>query len=159
MFHSRVDGSATMWKEQSLWSCCGLMPWKNDSDATWYKTSRVAPAEALKAADQAGAYLLTDRSTLLAQTSLRTIFHTTVFFEPTSTDDSLMNSRYALYSPFIDDVRSKSIQHFIQYMLSPQGQNLIGSYGRSNCGLPLFANLEEGFARTKLVGGIPRNGK
>lgn len=159
LFHSRVDGSATMWREQSFWSQCKLAPWRNNADKVWYKTSRCTPAEALKTADEAGAYLLIDRSTLLAQTGLQTISKTTVFFEPKSTDDALMNSCYALYSPFLNISQSKAVNGFIHYMLSGRGQHMIETYGRDSTGLPLFATLQEGFSKSSLIGGIQKNGK
>lgn len=148
-----------MWREQSLWSQCGLSPWKDRSQYDWYKTSHVAPAEALKAAAYAGAYLVTDRSTLLAQTALRTISNMTVFFEPTSPDDPLMNSCYALHSTLATGQELEAIQSFVEYMLSPRGQAVIYSYGRGTCGLPLFAALSEKFATTRLAGGRPKNGR
>jgi tungstate transport system substrate-binding protein len=62
LFHSRADASATMWKERGLWRDVGLQPWEHLGDASvsaWYKTSVSSPAEALKRADDEGAYLLT----------------------------------------------------------------------------------------------------
>jgi tungstate transport system substrate-binding protein len=159
LFHSRADGSATMEKERAFWSSCGLDPWADENAAEWYHTSLETPAGALKIADQAGAYLLTDRSTVLRQTCLGTISNTTAFLEPTSSDDILMNSGYALYSPFTEGETKKAVAHFIEYLLSDRGQDVIGSFGAETCGLPLFASVAEGFARTKLVGGYPRGSK
>lgn len=62
LFHSRADASATMWKERGLWQGMGLQPWEHLGDTSvpsWYKTSVWSPAEALKRADDEGAYLLT----------------------------------------------------------------------------------------------------
>lgn len=160
LFHSRADASATMWKEQSLWKTGAFRPWEklDDDDeavSSWYRTSVLSPAEALKGADAAGAYLLTDRSTLLRQVSLGTISRTTVFFEPAAEDDVLMNSCYALCSPSASPVVTK----FLDYLVSDRAQDLVESYGRKEVGIPLFAKAADGFARTPLKAGRPDGSK
>lgn len=147
--------SATMWKERYFWSTCNFSPWNEPadkrSDDRWYQTSLLSPSEALKKADTAGAYLLTDRSTLLRQVSSGTISNTTVFFEPTSESDVLMNSCYALCSP----MPSQETRGFLEYLFGERAQNIIKSYGADECGLPLFAAAKDGFARTTLERGRP----
>lgn len=156
LFHSRADASATMWKERHLWGTCGdFRPWEHltdDAVSSWYKTSVLSPSEALKGADAAGAYLLTDRSTLLRQVSLGTISRTTVFFEPAAEDDVLMNSCYALCLPKANNATVL----FLDYLLGDRAQGLIESYGRQQSGLPLFAKAADGFARTPLKAGRPK---
>ncbi|KAH8897315.1 hypothetical protein GQ53DRAFT_778442 [Thozetella sp. PMI_491] len=159
LFHSRTDGSATMVKERGLWSRCRLQPWTDDASSFWYKTSLLSPAEALKQAAAAGAYLLNDRSTLLRQTALNTISNITVFFEPRSSDDYLMNSCYAVYSPQARPEIVERISHFLNYLVSARGQGVIASFGVDSCGLPLFAPVKDGFAKTRLVGGEPLGGR
>ncbi|KAM0754373.1 hypothetical protein T439DRAFT_352392 [Meredithblackwellia eburnea MCA 4105] len=85
-FHSRADGSATMVKERDLWSHVGVSPWEAKPD--WYTMATLTSADALVGADGAGAYLLSDRSTVLRQTELGTIRNSTVFYEPTTPDAS-----------------------------------------------------------------------
>lgn len=84
-----------MWKERALWEMAEIHPWEDDEATRWYQTSLLTPADALQGADKAGAYLLTDRSTLLRQTGMQSIKETTVFFEPGKENDVLMNSCYA----------------------------------------------------------------
>jgi tungstate transport system substrate-binding protein len=156
LFHSRADTSATMWKERGFWAQIGSHPWDDTVAAEWYKTSLLNPSDALKAADAAGAYLLTDRATLLRQTALGTVSNTTVFFEPASEHDPLMNSCYALYSPSTPDERAEAVSSFIQYLFSDRGQKVIAHFG-NEAGLPLFAPNKDKFARTKLRGGKPVN--
>lgn len=152
-FHSRADASATMWKERGLWDDeVGWRPWERLSDASvssWYRTSLLSPAEALKRADEEGAYLLTDRSTLLRQVWLGNISHSTVFVEPDAEDHVLMNSCYALCSP----AASPETREFVEYLLGDRAQGLVEAYGRDEAGLPLFAKAADGFARTRLTGG------
>lgn len=160
LFHSRADTSATMWKEHSLWEDAEMSPWKDPGAlGIWYKTSLFSPAEALTAADQAGAYLLTDRSTLLSLVRSRQVHNTTVFWEPDAPDHPLMNSCYALLPQPQSDVRRQTCQAFIDYLLSDRGQHIIATFGVSQDNLfPLFAKVNDGFAGTFLRGGGPRNG-
>lgn len=160
LFHSRADASATMWKERGLWKDVEgqPQPWERLDDASvssWYKTSVLSPAEALKKADREGAYLLTDRSTLLRQVWLGNVANTTVFVEPDAGDHVLMNSCYALCSPSA----SRETKAFVDYLLSDRAQSLIESYGKDEAGLPLFAKAADGFARTRITGGRIVEGK
>ncbi|KAH7039890.1 uncharacterized protein B0I36DRAFT_309553 [Microdochium trichocladiopsis] len=159
LFHSRRDGSATMWKEEDLWSYCGLKPWTDDAEnGDWFKKSHLPPAEALIGADQAGAYLVTDRSTLLRQTGLRTISNSTVFFEPTSEYHYFMNSCCALSSPSASPETKKHVAKFIEYLKSPRGQKVVAGYGIGD-GWALFATLEEKYAKAMLRRGRPKDGR
>lgn len=160
LFHSRVDSSATMWKEQSVWNQLGVRPWDlRDGEEGWFKTSHLGPAEALVRADQQGAYLLSDRSTLIAQTRDRSISNTTVFFEPTSSHDLLMNSCHAVVSPHPPAERRKAVEAFLAYLKSSRCQTLIAEFGKAETGHPLFAKRADGFARDSLVGGRPVDGR
>lgn len=160
LFHSRADSSATMWKERSIWATAGLEPWIDEAAASWYKTRLESPAEALIAGDAAGAYLLTDRSTLLRQTSLQTIHNTTVFFEPMVADDSLMNSCYALIPSRIPKERVAVIDSFLNYLASDRGQDVVADFGSEELGgFSLFAPVKDRFARSYLGGGMSSNGK
>jgi tungstate transport system substrate-binding protein len=158
LFHARADSSATMWKERMLWGAVDLKPWEDDGASTWYKTSLLNPADALKGADKAGAYLVTDRSTLLRQTSMHNVSGTMVFFEPEQENDVLMNSCYASYRKGATAGKVKIVKDFLMYVKSDRGQGVIGEFGRTSVGVSLFATLGEGFARTKLKGGRPKDG-
>ncbi|POS74612.1 hypothetical protein DHEL01_v207002 [Diaporthe helianthi] len=154
-FHSRADMSATMWKERYLWVTCNLSPWDDDSAEAgsgdqWYQTSLLSPSEALRNADASGAYLLTDRSTLLRQISSGTVSKTSVFFEPTSESDVLMNSCYALCSPN----PSQEVVRFLEYLIKDRAQSLIKAYGSNECGIPFFTAVEDDFAKTVLQGDL-----
>ncbi|KAI9666811.1 MAG: hypothetical protein M1831_001587 [Alyxoria varia] len=179
-FVSRCDGSTTMERERSLWRLCGLEPWKENAEESqeWYRAYTETPSEALMRADREGAYLLTDRSTLLTQVARGTVRNTTVFVEPGDADDSLMNSCYALYSPSVDEdwdsvERGQEVRRgdfaeskektgyrsaFLHYLFSPAGQKVIADFGTKEVGVPFFAPVADGFARTSTVGGRPEAG-
>ena len=146
-----------MSKERSIWRTCQLTPWEDVSAEEWYKQSQLSPADALVAASDAGAYLLTDRSTLLTQTRLGKVHDLNVFFEPDSVESLLMNSCYALISA----TRPNSERdQFVDYLLSGRGQQVIRSFGRTNSQDPaLFASVSEDYARSSLRGGNPVDGR
>ena len=160
-FFSRADSSATMFKERSLWMSLEAKPWDDPtSQSNWYHTNVLSPAEALIAADAAGAYLLTDRSTLLRQTALGTIHNTTVFIEPTQADDVLMNSCYALVPSQPSAKYAAEAKLFLDYLFSDKGQQLIAKFGSEELGgFPLFASVQDAFAKTSLKSGAPRDGR
>lgn len=158
-FYSRADGSATTAKERALWSSLDMRPWDTDKDEGWYTMVDLTPADAIRAADKAGAYLITDRSTLLKQVALQTVSTTTVFFEPTSGDDILMNSCYALYPSSMSDTQVEAVKHFAEYLLSKRGQGIIAACGMSDVGAPLFAPVMESYAKTRIRLGKPANGR
>ncbi|RAK99257.1 uncharacterized protein BO80DRAFT_466197 [Aspergillus ibericus CBS 121593] len=150
-FHNRSDGSATMWKERGLWNQCHRQPWE-DADAAWYQSFLHTPAEAVAEANIAGAYLLSDRSTFLTMASQGRVDNLRVFFEPDHPHDILMNSCYALTSPHASSEVAQRVASFLTYLKSPRGQEIVGRYGCDKVGLPLFASLNEGYARAKLAG-------
>lgn len=167
-FHSRSDASATMHKEHLLWSSAlsststtdgqpTPVPWEDPTSEGWYTQTLFSPAQAVTQADREGAYLITDRSTLLKQVILGHVTNTTVFFEAASEDSVLMNSCHAL-RPSQD--KSEVASEFIEYVLSERGQNVIARFGEQETGgYPLFAPVEDGFCQKFLAGGKPRDGK
>lgn len=157
LFHSRADASATMWKERSIWTKSGSKPWDDPATSPWYKQSVLSPSEALITADAAGAYLLTDRSTLLDQTRLNRLRNTTVFMEPKNADDVLMNSCYASVSTTGSPATHRD--SFLSYLLGEAGQRIINGYGKEQTGHALFAPAIRHSSDSSLVGGLPRSGR
>jgi tungstate transport system substrate-binding protein len=96
-----------------------------------------------------------DRSTLLRQVALGKVVKTTVFLEPDVEDHVLMNSCHALCS----STTTPQVTAFIEYLVGERAQSLIENYGTAETGLPFFAKAADGFARTRLVGGRPVDGK
>lgn len=158
-FHSRVDGSATTEKERSIWRRANEAPWEDtDALASWYKTSLFGPAEAVINADKVDAYLLTDRSTLVAQVGMKHIHRLTVFHEPRTPDDILMNSCAVLSNPIYSD-REEQFTPFITWLHSEQAQQVISVFGVKQTSVPLFARVSEDYAKSSIRGGQPVNGR
>lgn len=162
LWHARNDDSATMWKERALWGMIDkfLKPWEDERACrTWYQMSVRTPAEAIQKADAGGAYLLIDRATLLCQTGLQTISRTTVFIEPNSGDDLLMNSCFGLYSTNSEGESNEHAKQFLEYAIGERGQKLIDTFGAEEVSMPFFAMVRDGFARRGLRGGMPKMGR
>lgn len=158
LFHSRREGSATMHKEEDLWRVGGLEPWESEAESDWFKSSHLPPAEALIGADRAGAYLVTDRSTLLRQVGLGTISSSTVFFEPTSQYHYFMNSCFALSSPHAPAETKAQVARFLGYLSGPRGQRVVADCSIAD-GWALFATLAEKRAERLLGNGRAEGGR
>ena len=157
-FHSRADLSTTCRKERQAWSATGHKPWQDeDAMETWYTTSiSENPPQALQHADAMGAYILTDRSTLLRQVALGNVTRTTVFFEPADADDFLSSACYAEYNPTQNEEPNEHVQSFLEYMFSERGQGIIANFGNDFAGTPLFAPRGQFFDSDQcLAGGRP----
>jgi tungstate transport system substrate-binding protein len=136
-----------------------VQPWRDTkASETWYQMSVCTPAEAIQRADKASAYLITDRATLLKQTTLGTVERTNVFVEPRAEDDPLMNSCFALYSLDKERGGHEHAQRFLEYAMSERGQRLIEKFGVEEVGVPFFAAVKDGFARSTLTRGLPIQG-
>ncbi|KAJ1338734.1 tungstate transport system substrate-binding protein [Microdochium nivale] len=157
-FHSRREGSATMYKEEDLWRLSSLAPWQSEAESDWFQSSHLPPAEALIGADRADAYLVTDRSTLLRQVGLGTISNSTVFFEPTSQHHYFMNSCFALSSPHAPAETKAQVARFLEYLSGPRGQRVVADYSIGD-GWALFATLAEKRAERLLGNGRPKGGR
>jgi tungstate transport system substrate-binding protein len=159
-FHSRSDGSATMWKERGIWQRCHREPWAEGEESNgWYNQSPCIPSEAVAKANSEGAYLLCDRSTLLTQAGKGLASNLTVFLEPADAHHELMNSCYALTSPGAMGQTPEEVRLFLEYIKSPRGQAVIKDFGRGNVGLSLFATIEEEYARAPMLDGVFRGNR
>jgi tungstate transport system substrate-binding protein len=128
-FVSRGDNSGTHNLEKSLWKEAGITP-KGD----WYIESGQGMGASLGIANERDAYAITDRGTLLA---LRKRVNLSILIEG---DQALLN----IYSvievnpangPRVNAAGGKA---FADFMVSPQAQSAIKSFGVEKFGQPLF---------------------
>jgi tungstate transport system substrate-binding protein len=128
-FVSRGDGSGTHALESSLWKQAGVTP-----GAPWYIESGQGMGATLGLAHDRQAYTLTDRATLLA---FRRRVDLAVMVEG---DPSLVN----VYSVLpVNPARGSRVnaaggQAFADFMVSPEAQAVITTYGADTYGQPLF---------------------
>jgi tungstate transport system substrate-binding protein len=128
-FVSRGDNSGTHNLEKSLWKEAGITP-----KVDWYIESGQGMGATLGIANERNAYTITDRGTLLA---LRKRVNLPILVEG---DNALLN----IYSvmevnpangPRVNAAGGKA---FAVFMVSPQAQNAIKSFGVEKFGQPLF---------------------
>jgi len=129
-FVSRADGSGTDKKERALWQEAGI------------DTARVARREmtgqgmgaTLQVAEQHRAYTLTDRATYLALKGQLTL-------EPILSGDPELMNVYHVYvvNPALHPkVHVQQARTFVDFIVGASAQRLIGAFGTSRFGEPLF---------------------
>ena len=128
-FVSRGDESGTHQKEKSVWKESGV-----DPDGAWYVSAGTGMAAALRMAHEKKAYILCDRATYLA---LNREVELVVLLEG---DDQLLN-RYSVITinpAKHSHVHADEARRFADFLVSPNGQRMIGDFGVERFGRPLF---------------------
>ena len=129
LFLSRGDDSGTHGREDQLWNAAGIEP-----SGGWYQQTGQGMGATLIVAGQKQAYTLTDRASFLR---LRDVLDLAILVEG---DVSLDNPYHVIEvnpekSPRIN---ASAAIAFAAFLLEPKTQELIGSYGVSRYGEPLF---------------------
>ncbi|MBC7104392.1 MAG: substrate-binding domain-containing protein [Firmicutes bacterium] len=129
LFVSRGDESGTHKKEQEIWKEAGVEP-----AGGWYQQSGQGMGATLLMASEKKAYTLTDRATYLAQ---KQNVDLDVMVEG---DRSLLNIYHVMQvNPAkFAKVNAKGAEAFVEFMVAPETQKLIGDFGRDKFGQPLF---------------------
>lgn len=143
LFLSRGDNSGTHQREKQLWQASGIDP----QGARWYQESGQGMGETLTIAAQKGAYTLTDRATFL---TLRDKIRLEVLVDG---DAALLNVYHVVQ---VNPDKSRRInvagaRAFVEFMVSPEAQRIIGEFGRDRFGQPLFY-ADAGKSEADLVG-------
>ncbi len=129
LFLSRGDDSGTHGREDQLWKTAGIEP-----GGGWYQETGQGMGATLVVAGQKQAYTLTDQASYLR---LRDILDLAILVEG---DESLHNPYHVIEvnpdkSPRINGSAAGA---FAAFLLEPTTQELIGTYGVSRYGEPLF---------------------
>lgn len=129
VFISRGDDSGTHKKELSIWAEAGVAPSGN-----WYQESGQGMGATLLMASEKKGYTLTDRATYLAQ---RANVKLDILSEG---DKSLLNIYHVMrVNPErFDKVNADGGKAFVEFMVSPETQKMIGEFGKDKYGQPLF---------------------
>jgi tungstate transport system substrate-binding protein len=128
-FVSRGDNSGTHNLEKSLWKTVGVQP-----QGSWYIESGQGMGATLGIAQERNAYTVTDRGTYLALQRRITL---PILIE----GDRVLLNIYSVIevnpanSPRVNAAGGKA---FADFMVSPEAQNLIKSFGVEKFGQPLF---------------------
>ena len=135
-FVSRGDNSGTNLKEIKIWE--NITDYNSTvRGSQWYIESGSGMGDTLRLADQKGAYTLSDSGTYLAYKNKITLV-------PYITNGSELLNIYTAIP--INPKKIKSANYdaamkFIEFLLSKEGQNIIGKYGENKYGKPLFTPL------------------
>jgi tungstate transport system substrate-binding protein len=124
-FVSRGDRSGTHLLEQKLWRLGGLTP---PAPGGWYIEAGQGMAATLQMAEQKRAYTITDRATFLAWRSRLQLV-------PLVEEDSLL---YNVYHVMEVPRAAAGARALADFFVSPEAQALIGRFGTTRFGQPLF---------------------
>ena len=128
-FISRSDDSGTHVKEKSLWKAAQITP-----SGEWYIQAGTGMAPCLRMAHERQAYILCDRATFLA---LKTEIQLVILHQG---DGRLLN-RYSVITlnpRKHPQIHQQTANRFADFLLSPEGQSLIGAFGKERYGESLF---------------------
>lgn len=120
LFLSRGDDSGTHKKELALWRAAGIDPYAQP----WYHEIGAGIGNLLRQCSADQGYTLVDRGTWLA---LRDELRLRLLVE----GDTLLDNPYAVIAvnpARHPDINAKAAQTFVDWLLSPVGQHLIGAY-------------------------------
>ena len=119
---SRGDDSGTHKMELDLWRAAGL----GKPSGEWYRALGQGMGNTLIAADEKGAYALADRGTYIALSSAKKIG-----LEITIEGDAKLFNPYGVIA--VNPKRHPHVKHgmamkYVNFLVSPEGQKLIGSF-------------------------------
>ena len=118
-FVSRGDDSGTHIKEKSLWTAAGLTP-----AGRWYKEAGQGMGAVITMTNDLAGYTLTDRATYLA---MKDSLNLEVVLE----GDAVLFNPYGVIAVNPDrhpHVKYEAAMAFIDYVVSPEGQKVIGDF-------------------------------
>lgn len=129
-FISRGDNSGTHVLEQNLWKAVGVTA----SGQGWYQESGSGMGQTLQIASEKGGYTISDRGTFL---NLKRNLELEVVRE---NDGPLLNVYHVIQ---VDPAKSSKVNGegataFINFLIAPDTQRMIGEYGKERFGQPLF---------------------
>lgn len=130
LFISRGDDSGTHKKELALWKKVDVTP----KGMKWYQESGQGMGATLLMASEKQGYTLTDRGTYLAQKG-------NLKLEIVSEGDkALLNIYHAMQvnPERFSKVNAAGAKAFVEFMIAPDTQKIIGEFGKDKYGSPLF---------------------
>jgi len=122
-FVSRGDDSGTHKKEKSIWDKAKIKP-----EGSWYVSSGQGMGETIRMAEEMGGYTLVDEATYLTnKTDLVVLF---------KSDKDLFN-QYGIIQ-VKSTKKPVAANELLWFFVSPQGQKLIGDFGKAKFGKSIF---------------------
>jgi tungstate transport system substrate-binding protein len=136
-FYSRGDASGTDAAEKALWKKIGINVADNSTtNPSWYIQGGAGTGmlDLLRIASEKGGYIITDRSTYLANKSVLTL---DILVEG---DPGLLNIYHVIQvnPDKWSKVNAAGAKAFVDFMVSTDTQAIIAKYGEDKYGQPLF---------------------
>jgi len=130
LFLSRGDNSGTHSKEKAIWKAAGIEP----EGQKWYQQTGLGMGATLSVASEKSGYTLADRGTYLA---LKKNLHLRILMEG---DGILLNLYHVVeVNPSKwPKVNSAGAKAFGDFLVSPEAQGVIKTFGVEKFGSPLF---------------------
>jgi tungstate transport system substrate-binding protein len=140
-FVSRGDNSGTHGAEKRLWAAAGYAYADIEAAGKWYIEAGQGMGPTLVMANEQNAYVLCDGSTFLS-------YQGKIVITPLvrAANENTLNI-YDVYAINPDKVKTTKIaiaNDFINWLISPEVQTLIGEYGVKEFGGPLFNPISDG---------------
>lgn len=136
MWISRGDESGTHIKERELWKAAGF-DWKNlKGERSWYLEASRGMGGTLILASELSAYTLTDMGTYLSHSTADLVALEVLI----SRGRELLN----VYSAIVVNrtnhphINFEAAIDFVKFLISDEGQKVIGDHGKAEYGQPLF---------------------
>lgn len=126
-FISRGDDSGTHKKELKIWNEAGIEP-----VGSWYLSAGQGMGDTLKMADEKSGYCLTDEATYLTMEKEGAIESKVIFRGA----KDLLNQYGVLVVK--DAKQEAAARKFADWIVSPEGQDVIAKFGIEKFGAPLF---------------------
>ncbi len=136
-FASRGDKSGTEIAEKAIWASANLTP-----AGTWYRSLGQGMGETLILANEQRAYTLSDRGTWLAmRDKLPTLRLLVGGRSIAENPDTVLRNQYGVMAidPRVHPgVNAEAATKFVEWLVSPETQRVIGRFGVRRFGQPLF---------------------
>ncbi|CEP68190.1 PBP domain [Moorella glycerini] len=131
IFISRGDDSGTHKMEKNLWQAANIKP-----EGKWYQEAGSGMGQTLNIASEKGGYTLTDRATYL---SLKKNLKLDIMVEG---EKALLNIYHVMQVnpdkfPGMA-INSEGARAFVDFMVAPETQQVIGNFGKDKFGQSLF---------------------
>ena len=136
-FVSRGDNSGTYTRELTLWNATGVDYNTSVRNQSWYIESGKGMGDTLTIANQKNAYILSDSGTFLA-------YEGKINLVPLVTQGKDLLNIYSMIPvnpQKFPNVNNDAAMKWVDFVLSPEGQTIVGEYGKDKYGQPLFIPL------------------
>ena len=136
-FVSRGDNSGTYNRELTLWNTSGGDYNTSVRNQSWYIESGKGMGDTLTIENEKNAYTLSDSGTYLA-------YEGKINLVPLVTQGKDLLNIYSMIPvnpQKFPNVNNEAAMNWVNFVLSPEGQTIVGEYGKDKYGQPLFYPL------------------